>query len=277
MNQVNSTQSILNYNTLYVSLSRQTRTCFVKVANDQKFFNTSTYLKELENLFDWLSNKVEINSVIFKFASEEIELFKKEELRFFDDKTLGNTLQLLARLSWAQILLPQTVIWSFQKSACPFSIELAMGGDIRYCAPSFSVNFDQLNKGITPMGGMNTLTNEKGNSAKIMQFLLSSQNVGADALISAGLIGKTLYSENEIEDIVSRISKQSPMARIQTKRSFNNELIKNMEEVLLEEITFANSTLATGDFKNYANDRSFTNPRDFARVLKKTPTVAEAM
>ena len=277
MNNSNSNQSILNYNTLNVSLTRQTRTCFVTIANDQKFFNTSTYLKELEDLFDWLSNKVEINSVVFKFASEDIELLKKEELRFFDEKTLGNTLQLLARLSWAQVLLPQTVLWSFQKSACPFSLELAMGGDIRYCAPSFSVAFDQLNKGITPMGGMNTLTNEKGNSAKIMQFLLSSQNVGADALISAGLIGKTLFDENEIEDIVSRIAKQSPMARIQTKRSFNNELIKKMEEVLLEEITFANSTIATGDFKNYANDKKFTNPREFARVLRDSPTVAEAM
>ncbi len=269
--------NFFKYNTLNISLSRQTRTCNVVIANDEQFFNTSTYLNELEHFFDWLTNKIEIHSVVFKFASDDIELFKKEELRFFDEVNLGNTLQQLARLSWGQLLLPQTILWSFQKSACPFSLELAMGGDIRYCAPSFSVTFNQLDKGITPMAGMNTLTNEKANSAKLMQYLLSSQSVGADALINAGLVGKILYSENELEDIVTRISKQSPTARIQTKRSFNNALIKAMEDDLLEEITFANSTLATGDFKNYANGKDFINPRDFARVLKQTPTVAEAI
>ncbi len=274
---MSNSSNFFNYNILNVSLSRQTRTCFVTVANDGQFFNTTTYLNELENLFDWLTNKIEINSVVFRYKAEKIELFKAEELRFFDEKNLGSTLQQLARLSWAQVLLPQTIIWSFQKEACPFSLELAMGGDIRYCAPSFSVTFNQLDKGITPMGGMNTLTNEKGNSAKIMQYLLSSQSVGADALISSGLIGKTLYSENEIEDVVARIAKQSPTARIQTKRSFNNSLIKQMEEVFLEEVSFANSTLATGDFKNYANQKAFINPREFAKVLRETPTVAEAV
>lgn len=274
---MSSSSNFFNYNTLNISLTRQTRTCVVKVANDAKFFNTTTYLNELEQFFDWLTNKIEINSVVFKFANDDIELFKKDELRFLDEKALGATLQQLARLSWAQILLPQTIIWSFQKSACPFGLELAMGGDIRYCAPSFSTTFNQLDKGITPMGGMNTLTNEKGNSAKIMQYLLSSQSVGADALISSGLIGKILYTENELEDVVKRIAKQSPTARIQTKRSFNNALIKKMEEVLLEEITFANSTIATGDFKKYANEKEFVNPRDFARTLRQTPTVAEAV
>ncbi|OIQ15881.1 MAG: hypothetical protein BM556_16415 [Bacteriovorax sp. MedPE-SWde] len=265
---------LFNYKTFSVSLSRELKNCTVSVLNDSEQFSSFKFIDELELFFDWVTSKTEIASILIETSDKELELLNQSELKFLDEKAIYNFLKKVQRLSWGQIVLPQTVIWNFQNQVDFLTMELAAGADIRTCGASFTLAFDSLSKGVTPMASGSCLMSKLTNSSIIKANLLSNKVENAERLIGLGIIHTICYAD-EVRKTLRNISLQSPIARIQFKRSINDELIRNIDELMVQELTFAKATLAIGDWKKWANDKEFSNPREFSKILRKTPTVEQ--
>jgi enoyl-CoA hydratase/carnithine racemase len=266
---------LFNFKTFSISLSRELKNCSLQVHNDTDRFSALKFVDELEQFFDWMTSKTEIASLLIETAGDELSLLNKEDLKILDETALYNYLKKVQRLSWGQIVLPQTIVWNLQGHIDFLAMELASGGDIRICDPSFTLAFNLLNKGVTPMAAGSSLMGKITNQSIIKSNLLSNKIENAQGLLNLGLVHSISYSD-EVRKTLKNISEQSPIARIQFKRSINDELIREIDDLMANELSFAKATLAIGDWKRWAQETEFANPREFSKILRKTPTVAQA-
>lgn len=265
---------LFNYSTFTINLNRELKNCKITVLNNTQQFSGIQFINELERFFDWLTNKTEIASVLVETEKDEFYLIGKNDLKCLNENAINDFLKRVQRVSWAQVVLPQTIIWNFKSTIDFLTLELAAGGDIRTCTPSFRMTFDILSQGICPMsGGASLLARTTGHSI-LKSYIMTGQTVNADNLIKHGIIHFVDHGE-ETNTTLRRISKQSPIARIQFKRSVNDSLIVEIDEVMSKELSFAKASLAIGDWKRWSEDREFANPREYGKILRNTPTHAD--
>jgi hypothetical protein len=265
---------LFNYKTFSITLNRELKNCTVRILNDDHNFSSLKFVDELEQFFDWMTNKTEIASLLIETSSEGLQLLNKSDLKVLDETAIHNFFKKVQRLSWGQVVLPQTIVWNLQANLDFLAMELASGGDIRIAQPSFTLAFNLLSKGITPMSAGCSLMGKISNESIIKANLLSNKLESATNLLNIGLIHQISYSD-EVTKTLKSIATQSPIARIQFKRSVNDGLIKEIDDLMANELSFAKATLAIGDWKKWANDQEFANPREFSKILRNTATVAD--
>ena len=255
-----------DYKTLSITLNRQEKNCHLTLLN-KKDFQIKLFLEELESFFDWLTNKIEISSVLIEPLKTSFNLWNLKEKEKFDQTEITLYLKLIQRLSWSQLLLPQTIIWKFNESVDFLGYELSSGSDIKIAAPSIHIKLNPLKYGITPTSGLCALLNKTTNHSKLKYYLMTSSTLSKGELIDLGLINVIQYGQ-ECSEIIENISEQSPTARIQLKRSFNHKIIENIDDYMTRELNFGMATLQIQDWKRKIHKQDFLNPREVSKELK---------
>lgn len=250
-------QSLFNYQTLDVKLLKSTRTLRVELNRKSETNNAINLemLFELESLFAWASNKVEIRSLLLTSSSEFFsEGFNRSHLEKLNENQIIKINEKLQKIVHAMTHLPQTVVVDLNKGASNLGCELSLGADIRIAHSSASINFNHSNLGLTPGGGGMGLLTAMVGQLNARNWLLSSREIKVNKLLQTGFLIDT-YSKKEeqsfiVEELLENIYAQSPVARIQTKLGILSPFIEQFEKANQLEKRISKATLATGDWKN---------------------------
>lgn len=249
---------LFNYQTIDVDLERSTRT--LKINLKDEFFNWE-FLFELESILAWCTNKVEIKSILI---SSENELFsyghKKEILQKMKADRLQKFSKKLQKINYALHCLPQTIICDLGNGAENIAVEFALSCDIRIAHQSASIKFNHTSLGLVPCsGGISTLGQIVGH-ANAKNWLLSGLAINNEKLLSTGFIFDT-YTNNDTRDLLtetllSSISSQSDVNRIQTKLGLTEAYRERIEELGVFATKLSNGAMVSEDWKNTQNKES---------------------
>lgn len=264
--------SLFNYAYLSVSFERETRSCNVKILNSAGF-KPQILASELERFFDWITSRVEIYSVVIETQFSDLELLSKDLLKEMTEVEVYNYLKTLQRVSYGQLVLPQTITWNVEGVFDQCAFELMAGADFRVISQNFRVSFDSLTKGISSFNGC-AINSQLTSSNFYKKIVMSSSELNSTELLESGLVS-FIYNDLRFKSHINVIKEQSPITRIQFKRSINDSIIKEIDEIMSSELSFSKAALAIGDWKNWAYDQEFHNPREVGRSLKSIPTMAE--
>jgi len=260
-------QSLFNYNTINVSLVKSTRTMFVKLnkADDNHNINMEM-LFEFESLFAWLSNKVEIHSVFI--TSEDCnnnkthifsEGYNSEKFNEYNQNQIQKLTEKLSHLVQSMQHLPQTIIFDLREGASNLACEFAVGADIRISHNNCKFNFNHNRLGLTPSsGGMSTLALLVG-QMHARNFLLSGKEITTDIAMNSGFIFETYTTAtrtNSISELLSGISKQAPVQRIQTKLGIFDLERVNFEQSMKVEKQISKASMMSEDWKKITPEKS---------------------
>lgn len=262
--------SFFDYQFLSVNFSRETRSSKVVIEND-KNFNPLAFALELEKFCDWLTNKTEIYSVVFENRHDDFELMPKSTLKEINEKQLLDYVKRIQRISFGQLVLPQTIVWNLRGEIDQMAFEIMSASDIQILSWNASVKFDSLIKGYTSAVSVALHTNNAQTSSILKNYVMTAKSVSANELVTH-MFATHLCQGSKSHEVVNSICKMSPIARIQFKRSTNDWAIAKIDELMLQALNFAMATIAIGDWKNYAYDLDFHNPREITKVLKNIPT-----
>lgn len=270
--------SLFNYNTLNVSLDSKTRSLTIELNRpDTNNSINSEMIFELESMFAWAGSHLEINSILLTSSTDFFcSGLDKNELKNSSDEKLQRNLKKIQKLIYSFFFLPQTIIVDIKKGASGIGAEFTLGADIRISNEDAQVSFDHLNNGFVPhCGGIGFLNALMGNTTT-RQWIMSSLPISASKLKQQSYIFDTYENDcSTLENtLLTSISKQVPVARIQAKRSLLDSILPELDRAMDFEQTFAVSGMCTRDWKKIicADDLSeveFTSPRDLAMKLKE--------
>lgn len=277
---------IFNFNTLKVHLTSKTKTLYLQLVQSEpskKNLINEEMINELESLFYWLSQHIEVHSVVITGQDECFSRgFDLEEFKNLPEKRFQELLEKYQKIVYVMFFLPQTIIANLQGGGLGPGLELAMGADIRLAYQENHFSFDHLKQALIPSGGGIGFSTELIPNSFIRSWLLSPQSIDNEALKGSGFIHTFLNKDKEekvLSDILTNISNQAPVARIQTKRSLLEAILPGLDRTIIFEKKFALAGLAMNDWKKKVNDskkgstQGFVKARDLNLLLKKEPPV----
>ncbi len=252
-------QSIFNYNTLCAKLEKKTRTLFIKLDSDRKNHINMEMLFELESLLAWVSNKVEIHSILFKSQEGSFSAgHNPSTLKNQTQQQIQKMTQKLQTIVQAMIHLPQTIVVDLGLGANNIGAELSVGADLRISNKNCQVAFDHSNIGLVPSScGMSAFSILIGHT-HAKNFLLSGRALSNEQLLRTGFVIET-YSDNREEvttDLLKSIHAQAPVQRIQTKLGIFENIRESFEHAMKIEKQVSKAALMTEDWKNIKTDQS---------------------
>ncbi len=263
--------SLFNYNTLKVSLKKEPRSLVVELnrPQNQNAIN-SEMIFELESLFSWCANRIEIHSILLSSTSEIFSCgLDKEEAKNLPEEKFIKNMNKLQKLIYSMFFLPQTIIADLKDGASGLGAELALGADLRLARPGAKIAFNHLTKGFAPACGGIGFLGALVPKSFAKNWLLSGRPIATEALTTSGLILELYTSADTITDVLSSIASQSPVARIQTKRAFLETMMAELDHALKFESQLSTASLTTGDWKKAMNDeKNFMSAMEMAQVLK---------
>lgn len=261
-----------NYNTLKVTLQKETRSIEVAINRPQanNALNVET-LFELEGLFGWLTSHLEVNAVVLTGTGDTFcSGFDQDELAIMSEEKLQKYMVRFQKIILGMLSLPQTIICDMKDGASGMGMELALGADIRVARSTAKIEFNSLSKGWVPCGGGISLLNQIVGQSTARYWTMAGAKVSGTQLEERGFLGTT-YSEGEniTQNLLKNIAAQAPVARIQAKRSFLESIMPEVSRGLEFEAIFSFAAMKTDDWRKDTQLESFTSARDMARELKQ--------
>jgi len=266
--------SLFSYNTLSVDLSKETRSISIKLNRPevQNAINTEMIF-ELETLLSWISTHLEIKSIHLSGSGDYFcKGLDDEEFATWSEEKRQKNFEKLQKLIYSMYFLPQTIIADLGKGCEGLGVELAMGADIRFANEDVKVKFNHLQKGIVPSCGAVNFTSAVLNNASARQWLLLSKTLNSQELLRHHIISENYTETNPIPSYLKTICSQPDVARIQTKRSLLEPILKNLDHGLEWEKRFSIAGMCTGDWKEIAKHgeaAQTTSARELSSRLKR--------
>jgi enoyl-CoA hydratase len=217
-------------------------------------------LFELESLFAWLSNKVEIHSV-FITSEDSSDGHKNifscgysvEKLNKYNQNQIQKLTEKLSHLVYSMQNLPQTFVCDLREGASNIACELSVGADIRIADESCHLEFNHNKLGLTPSSsGMSTLALMVG-QLHARNFLLTGKKINSDVAKASGFIFETYTTSNRttyISSLLASINEQAPVQRIQTKLGIFDLERVNYEQSMKVEKQIAKASMMSEDWKS---------------------------
>jgi len=228
-------------------------------------------LEELESLFNWLSSRVEISSVLIQSSGAYFcKGMSPHELANSGQETLIKYFEKVGRLVSGAYFLPQTLIVDLGQGAFDVGSELALIGDIRISRSPGHVHFDHLSKGLAPTAGGVAVLSSILSPSHVRNYLLGGAPISSEDMKLSGLVFDTyqdrIERENLLSQLLERINAQSPIARIQAKRALLETILKQLEIGMSVERSVTFGTLAFSDWKTYAQAKLANEKPSFAKA-----------
>lgn len=268
-------QNLFHYNTFSIQIQPQTQTFIVTFEQE---FITKEMTFELETFLSWLGAHLEIGSVVMQGKSNHFGRgLCPKEMSGCDADQLVSWLKRLQKITLGIQHLPQTFIANIENGAAGSSIEIAAACDIRLCTNKCSVEFNHLSKGLTMMAGAQHSLGQTAGPGRLRSWLLSSTTVDFSELQASGVI---LGLNDRLDSLLVTISKQSPLARIQTKACLLQTQIKQINHTNELSIKYGKASLTTGDYRKSVasideSDCEFMKPRELKGLFEKAQRSAE--
>lgn len=247
-------QSIFNYNTLNARLDKSTRTIIVEL-NRESFNNAINMelLFELESLLAWVSNKVEIHTLLFVSTSKVFSIgHNPKTLPDYNANQIEKMTLKLQKLVQALLHLPQTIICDLQEGASNIACELAIGADLRISHENAKVSFNHSQLGLVPSScGMSAFTTLIG-QMNARNFVLTGEEIPMEQLKSSGFVYKTYTDETRekiTRNLLVSINSQAPVQRIQTKHGLFENIRESFEHSMKIENQISKAARMTEDWK----------------------------
>ena len=244
--------SLFNYQTFDVRLEKSTRTLWVifKIP-----YFTSEFLFELESILAWCTGKVEIHSIIFQSRNDQLssgidpailENLTINKLESFNSK--------LQKINTSLMHLPQVILVDLGQGCHNIASEFATACDIRVAHRSCEISFDHTKIGIMPStGGIAQLSLIAGH-ANAKNWLLTGANISHNQLTQSGFVFNSYTTDSRfqtIEKLLSEISKQSPVSRIQTKMGIVEHVREPISQFNKLESKLAKAAMISEDWKSH--------------------------
>jgi enoyl-CoA hydratase/carnithine racemase len=251
--------SIFNYTTLKVTLNKATRTLWVELnRNENNNAINLEMLFEIESLFAWVSNKVEIHSILISSTSDNFSCgLDQGLLPKLSMQQIEKVNQKLQKLVQAMFLLPQTIIVDLKNGCSNIASELAVGADLRLANVNAKISFDHAKLGLVPgAGGMAVLCEIVG-PAMAKNLLLSGKSFAVTPLVHCGFIFDVYDSTNRdetIQSLLTSIHAQAPVQRIQSKLGIHEPSRDNLEKAMKSDAQIAKAALMTNDWKSVQSE-----------------------
>ncbi len=267
--------SLFNYNTLKVSLNRETRNLTVTL-NRQHAANAfcTEMIFELETLFAWATSHLEIHSILINSSSPIFSPgWDKKELEKMNDERIQKLMDRLQKLVYIQFFLPQTIVIDLGEGAYGAAAEFAIGADIRLARNNADIQFNHARKGFIPASGGVGFLSAVVPPAFARKWNLTTLPIGESDLTASGFI--EIYNDHQIiESYLQAIASQAPIARIQTKRSLLDSILPLLDRARNFEKDYAIAGMCMGDWRKalWAErddlKPEFTGAKELATILK---------
>ncbi len=268
--------SFFNYETLSVKLESSTRTLVITFtdAKREHYFSTQM-LFELESVLSWVTNKIEVHSVLINSTASEFSPgLDMEMIRQMDRSAIEKFFTKLQKINLALFHLPQTVVIDLGKGCSNIASEFAIGCDIRFCDKEAKLSFDHSRKGLIPGSGGLGFLSTVVSPAMARNWVLSTQAISHEQLLQSGFIYQT-YSESNrtavIEEMLKNIREQAPIQRIQSKLGLLEGIKARLEHACHYEKQITKAALIAEDYKSFSKqDDDFMPAKSMGQVVKLT-------
>lgn len=260
---------IFNYSTFNTNLNKQNRSMTITLKSSEAFGMERLF--ELESVFSWLTNKVEITTV---YLTSESSCFTNDWTcsERLNENFLKKVVAKVRKLNQAMLHLPQTFIVDLGQKANGLGLELAIGADLRIAQKGCSVQFNHLQQGTLPASGTLSILNQLIGPAQTKNWVLSSSLINESKLINSGFVLDTYDETNKdefVKSLLFNISSQSQVQRIQAKMGLNEPLRMNNETMSDFESSIFNASLVTEDWKVNIDAKEQSMPaKHFGQVVK---------
>jgi enoyl-CoA hydratase/carnithine racemase len=264
---------IFNYQCLSAELDKTTRTLWVKFNKDYNHLNLEL-LFELESLFSWLTNKVEVTSVVM--TNQNLGFGSGGDYKnwaSYSEKTVNRIVKKVRQLSFSMMHLPQTFIVDFGEECRGISLELALGADIRIARTGSRIGFDHNQFGLIAASGAMSILQKIVSPSLARFWIMSGSTIPQESLLSSGLVS-FFYDETNREQMLQSLLKsihtQAPTQRIQSKSSLLEAIKPGLEEMMKFEDSVFKASMMNQDWKQNAPDAEgeFMPAKNMAHTLK---------
>jgi enoyl-CoA hydratase/carnithine racemase len=248
-------QTLFNYTTLSTRLEKSTRTLFVTL--NRADWNNAFRLEmlfELESLFAWCTSRVEINSIFIDSStpvfSSGLEL---DTLSALTASQLDKVNVKLQKIIFAMMQLPQTITVDLGEGSHTLASEFALGADIRLCSESARIRFDHAHFGLVPAAGGMSMLSALVNPSYARMWVLTGKAIDQKLLTESGFIAETYSAETRsevLQQLLSTISKQAPVQRIQAKLGLFESLRPQFEAGIVMDRKVAKASMLSEDWRS---------------------------
>lgn len=269
---------LFNFKTLdvYVNQDNKSMTVYLNRPEDDNAINVNMIF-ELERFLKWLSEHIEVHSVLFTSRSQTFSTgLDQKEFGAMEDWRVKELMMKLQKLIYSMFFLPQTIIFDLKEKASGVAVELAIGGDIRIARAGCKISFTHLSEGLIPSCGGIGFLGAFIPKSFVRSWLFGHGPIRQESLVNSGFLTK-LYRGDENNSAIkwqNKLSKCSPISRIQLKRSLLEPLLPQLEAALNFETRFFEAALKTGDWKAIFNSKEgvevpFTNAKTIREKINQ--------
>lgn len=269
--------TLFNYSTLNVTINKETKNITIELCRPERGNAIdSEMIFELESLFAWLTQHIEVQSIFLTGAGKGFSsgLYGKH-LKKMSDKKFELMLTRLQKLSYSLFFLPQTIIVDFKSEARGVAIEISSGADIRLAKEGAIIQMDHINHAFIPTCGGIGFLSETLPKNFVRQWVLSGIPIPQEALLQSGLVQRFYKAEVPIQEYLETIAIQAPIARIQAKRALLESVFPELNRTLEYERQTGFAGMYLGDWRKHIEAieenkiPEYTSPKILIEILRR--------
>lgn len=259
---------ILNLNYLLIKTDKETKSIHINQAETNDFLSLNI-LRELQALFEWIEDHIEINSIWLTLPRIEL---KKNDLHNAKLVDLEEYTVLVCELIEKMYALPQTIIVDMGENCDNFAFDLAMAADTRVAHQNINCSLNHQSLGLIPF-----LTPQLVVSFPILKNWHQApiKKLSVHNLHQQGILYSDYSSDNEKEhikkDITFGINALPPVSRIQGKHSHYLSIKKRLKELIDLQRKTVNATLYSHDWGRDKSEQ--LKARSMREILKQTQEI----
>ncbi len=247
-------QTLFNYTTISTRLEKTTRTLFVTL--NRPDWNNAFRLEmlfELESLLAWCTTRVEINSIFIDSSTPHFSTgLEFETLPKTSASQLDKVNMKLQKIIFAMMQLPQTVIVDLGEGSQTLASEFSLGADIRIASKKTKVAFNHCSYGLVPAAGGMSMLSTLISPAFARSWVLSGKAIEASSLMESGYLSLTYEAKNrteKIQELLTSVSAQAPVQRIQAKLGLFETLRSQFESGIVMDRKIAKASMVSEDWR----------------------------
>gem|GEM_PF-4580699 len=271
-------QQLFQYQTLKARLNSKNKSLEVTILQDLQLKKGKTlnseWLFEMESLINWLTQHLEVKSVLFKFDSAKSH-FPYDQFQEKDQSAIWQFYKRLRKLIGDIVNLPQASVFNAKDGLSGPWLELYLAFDQRVCGPGAHFKWDHLKWGHYPAAGSLSLIHTQGLCSKSSFWMLNCSQISSQMAYESGIVHELLFNNEDDQILLKKNSLVSSTARIQLKKVLLEKKKHELNKTELHDLACLNGTLESGDWliaiESHNKDQAveFKNPQQIKMALSK--------
>lgn len=275
-------QQLFQYQTIKARLNSRNKSLEVTILQasqlEQGKTLSSEWFFEMESLVNWLTQHLEVKSVLFKFDSPKTN-FPYQQFKDQKQSTVWQFYKRLRKLMSDIAELPQACIFNAKEGLTGPWLEFYLIFDQRICGPGAKFKWDHLSWGHYPAAGSLALLQTEGLCSKNKFWMINSTQINSQMAFESGIVHELIYNDEDDQEVLKKNSFVSSVARIQLKKGLLEKKLNELKKTELHDFACLNGTLESGDWLialqslQTSQKKEFQNPQQIKMELAKKETL----